>query len=170
MSDSGRVSGKVAVVTGAGSVGEGIGNGRAAAILLSREGAKVALIDRNFTAASDTLKMIADEGGTGVAFEADVSNAGDCERCARETIANWGRLDILVNNVGISGPAGTAIDVDPDDWDRAMRVNVKSMMLMARYAIPEMARSGGGAIVNIASIAGLLGGHPKLLYPTSKGL
>ena len=81
----------------------------------------------------------------------------------------FGHLDTLVNNVGISGPPGTAVEVDEDAWDRALRVNVTSMMLMAKHAIPQMVRAGGGAIVNIASYAGLFGGHPALLYPTTKG-
>ncbi len=85
------------------------------------------------------------------------------------TVDAWGRLDILVNNVGITGPRGNAVEVDIEAWDTAMRVNVASVMLMAKYAIPEMIRSGGGSIINLSSVAGLLGGHPSLLYPTSKG-
>ena len=81
----------------------------------------------------------------------------------------WGRVDILVNNVGIGGPADNAVDLDVEEWDRALRVNVTSMMLMAKYAIPEMRKVGRGAIVNIASVAGLIGGTLALLYPTSKG-
>jgi NAD(P)-dependent dehydrogenase (short-subunit alcohol dehydrogenase family) len=85
------------------------------------------------------------------------------------TVEAWGRLDILVNNVGITGPGGNAVEVDPEAWDKAMRVNVTSMVLMAKAAIPEMIKSGGGSIINLTSIAGMLGGHPSLLYPTSKG-
>jgi NAD(P)-dependent dehydrogenase (short-subunit alcohol dehydrogenase family) len=100
---------------------------------------------------------------------ADVTKPEDCAAAVRQTVARWGRLDILVNNVGIGGPPGTAVEVDPLEWDAAMRVNVTSMMLMAKYAIPEMRKAGGGSIINIASVAGLTGGHPSLLYPTSKG-
>jgi NAD(P)-dependent dehydrogenase (short-subunit alcohol dehydrogenase family) len=164
-----RLAGKVAIVTGAGSRGEGIGNGRAAAILLAREGARVALLDENRAWAETTMRMIDAEGGAALIVGADVTSPGDCEAAVRSVTEAWGRLDILVNNVGIGGPAGTAVEVDPEAWDRAMRVNVTSMMLMAKYAIPAMLRAGGGAIVNIASVAGLQGGHPNLLYPTSKG-
>jgi NAD(P)-dependent dehydrogenase (short-subunit alcohol dehydrogenase family) len=83
-------------------------------------------------------------------------------------IERWGRLDVLVNNVGIGGPPGTAVEVDPEAWERAMRVNVTSMMLMAKHAIPELLRQGGGSIINLSSVAGLQGGHPSLLYPTTK--
>ena len=169
MADLG-LSGKVAIVTGAGSrVEDGIGNGRAAAILLARDGAKVALLDSDPKAAEVTLAMIAKEGGTAMVVAADVTDASSCAAAVAKTVSAWGRLDILVNNVGIGGPAGSAVDLDLELWDRAMRVNVTSMMLMARYAIPEMRRQKGGSIVNIASVAGLRGGHPGLLYPTSKG-
>lgn len=82
---------------------------------------------------------------------------------------DWGRLDILVNNVGVGGPAGTAVEVDIEAWNKGLAINVTSMMLMAKYSIPEMIKVGGGSIVNIASVAGVRGGISTLLYPTSKG-
>jgi NAD(P)-dependent dehydrogenase (short-subunit alcohol dehydrogenase family) len=164
-----RLDGKVAIVTGAGSRTDGIGNGRAAAVLLARHGARVALVDANRSWAEDTARMIAGESGEAVVLEADVTDPAACALAVRATASRWGRLDILVNNVGIGGPAGTAVEVDPAAWDQAMRVNVTSMMLMSKYAIPEMRKAGGGSIINIASVAGLAGGHPSLLYPTSKG-
>ena len=163
------LKGKVAIVTGAGSRADGIGNGRAAAILLAREGVKVALLDATPRNAEATKAMIDKEGGASLVVAADVTDPKSCEAAVAKTVAAFGRLDILVNNVGISGPGGNAVDLDLEAWDRAMRVNVTAMMLMARYAIPEMRKQKGGSIVNIASVAGLRGGHPGLLYPTSKG-
>jgi NAD(P)-dependent dehydrogenase (short-subunit alcohol dehydrogenase family) len=163
------LKGKVAIVTGAGSRADGIGNGRAAAILMAREGVKVALIDATVKNAEATKAMIDADGGTSMVIKADVTNAKSCEAAVGKTVAAWGRLDILVNNVGVGGTGGTAVDLDLDAWDRDLRTNVTSMMLMARYAIPEMRRQKGGAIVNIASVAGLRGGHTGLMYPTSKG-
>lgn len=163
------LKGKVAIVTGAGSRADGIGNGRAAAILMAREGVKVALIDAVTANAEATKAMIDKEGGTSMVVEADVTAAGSCEAAVAATVAAWRRLDILVNNVGVGGTGGTAETLDLDAWDRDLRTNVTSMMLMARYAIPEMRRQGAGAIVNIASVAGLRGGHTGLMYPTSKG-
>lgn len=165
-----RLSGRVAIVTGAGSrASGGIGNGRATSVLLAREGVRVALVDRVRSWATETLEMVERDGGEAFVVEADAADAEACGRAVAETVSRWGRLDILVNNVGVSGPVGTAVDVDPEEWDRAMRVNVTSMMLMAKYAIPEMRKLGAGAIVNLGSVAGLTGGHPHLLYPTSKG-
>lgn len=168
MADTG-LKDKVAIVTGAGSRGDGIGNGRAAAILLAREGAKVVLIDAERAWAEATKAMIDKEGGTSLVQVADVADPAACAAAVRTTIDTWGRLDVLVNNVGIGGPAGNAVEADPEAWDTAMRINVKSMMLMAKYAIPEMCKQGVGAIVNIASIDGLKGGNPSLFYSTSKG-
>ena len=163
-----RLDGKVAIVTGAGSRAEGIGNGRAASILMARNGAKVALVDNNRGWAEATQRMIGNEGECFV-VAADVTVPADCRRIVDETVARWGKLDILVNNVGIDGPRGNAVEVDMDQWDRAMQINVKSMVLMAKYAIPEMTKVGGGAIVNLASVAGLRGGNPNIFYTTSKG-
>ncbi|RYF34014.1 MAG: SDR family oxidoreductase [Comamonadaceae bacterium] len=166
---SSGLEGRVAIVTGAGSRSADIGNGRAAAILLARRGARVLLLDAQPDAARETARMIKTEGGVALAAACDVSDAAQCREAVAIAVATWGRVDILVNNVGIGGPAGNAVEVDLEAWEHALRVNVTSMMLMAKYAIPEMRKVGRGAIVNIASVAGLLGGTPSLLYPTSKG-
>lgn len=163
-----RVAGKVALVTGAGSSAQGIGNGRAMAMLLARQGARVVVLDLNLESAQETADMIFSEGGQVMALAGDVSKEGDCRQAVQKTIERWGRLDILINNVGTSKIKGSALDVDLDDWDRGMQINVKSMVMMARYAVPEMIKSGGGSIINTASITGLHGGHPNLFYPTSK--
>lgn len=160
---------RVAIVTGAGTQGDGIGNGRAAAILLARDGARVGLIDRNIEDAEGTRRMIEAEGGKAMVLRCDVSSPEDCAGAIQAAFDAWGRVDILVNNVGIGGAPGTAVDLDLDAWDLGLRINVTSMMLMARYAIPKMRLNGTGSIVNISSVAGMLGGHPGLLYPTSKG-
>ena len=164
-----RLQGQVAIVTGAGSRSPDIGNGRAAAILMARQGARVLLLDAMREAALETERMIAAGGGIAHALEADVTRPADCRAAVQTAVEMWGSVDILVNNVGIGGPPGNAVDVDLEGWEHALRVNVTSMMLMAKHAIPEMRKRGGGAIVNIASVAGLVGGHPSLLYPTSKG-
>lgn len=166
---SNRLAGKVAIVTGAGSRAEGIGNGRATAILLARHGAKVALLDTVKEWVDRTAQMIEEGQGVCQVVLTDVTDAAQCQKAVAETVKRWGRLDILVNNVGIDGPKGNAVEVDPLEWDKALRINVTSMMLMAKYAIPEMRKGGGGAIVNLASVAGLRGGNPNLLYTTSKG-
>ena len=162
-----RLAGKVAIVTGAGSRGEGIGNGRAAAVLFAREGAKVLLVDQTQKAAEETLEMIRGEKGEASIFEADVTRSADCAAMVAEAVRRWGRLDILDNNVGIGGRA-TVVEVDEAEWDHLMKVNVTSMMLTSKHAIPAMAKSGGGAIVNISSISAL---RPRGLtpYSVSKG-
>ena len=165
-----RLEGKVCIVTGAGSRGPGIGNGRATAILFAREGAHVVLVDRQRDRAQETLTSLDDDERLRARLvEADVSIDDDCARIVGETIKAFDRIDVVVNNVGIAGPAGNAVDVDMNDWERAMRVNLGSMVLMAKHAVPFMAARGAGSIVNIASTAGLLGGFPSLFYPVSKG-
>src|SRR5258706_12717687 len=139
-----RLKGKVAIVTGAGSRAEGIGNGRATAAILARHGARVTLVDNVAQWADETKRLIDAEGGVSQIVEGDVSVPASCQAIVARTVEAWGRLDILVNNVGITGPRGNAVEVDVEAWDSAMRVNVASMMLMAKYAIPEMIRSGGG--------------------------
>jgi NAD(P)-dependent dehydrogenase (short-subunit alcohol dehydrogenase family) len=148
---AGRVSNKVAIVTGAGSVGEGIGNGKAAAIVLAREGARVMLVDLNPKAAEETRSMIADEGGECFAFQADVSRSQDCAAIVDACLQTYGRVDILHNNVGIE-EAGGLEETSEESWDRTLRVNLKSMFLMCKQVIRPMKEQQSGAIVNISSI------------------
>jgi NAD(P)-dependent dehydrogenase (short-subunit alcohol dehydrogenase family) len=166
----GRLEGKVAIVTGAGSQNEGVGNGRAAAILFAREGARVLLVDRVVARAEETAAMLAAEGlgESRVAMAADVTRAGDCAAMVAAAVEHWGKVDILQNNVGIGVRAGTVLDMEEAAWERMMRVNVTGMMLAAKAAIPAMIKGGGGAIVNISSIAAW---RPRGLtaYATSKG-
>ncbi|KAJ5247244.1 hypothetical protein N7468_002227 [Penicillium chermesinum] len=166
-------TGQVAIVTGAGSrmpgpAGE-IGNGRATAILLARQGAKVVLVDYNVEWAQETKRMIDLEGGQSEVVQADVTDEESCRRAVARTVGMFGAVNILVNIVGVGGAMGDATQVDIAAWERDLRINVTSMVLMSRHAIPEMRKCGRGAIVNMSSVSGLLGGNPSLLYPTSKG-
>jgi NAD(P)-dependent dehydrogenase (short-subunit alcohol dehydrogenase family) len=163
-----RLEGKVAIVTGAGSRSEGIGNGRATALLFAREGAKVLVVDNSPAAAERTMEMIRKEGGEAEVFAADVSRTDDCRAMVEGAVKRWGRLDILDNNVGISG-RGTVVAVEEKDWDRVMAVNVKSMMLTGKYAVPAMSAAGGGSIINISSIGALRPREEMTPYATSKG-
>jgi NAD(P)-dependent dehydrogenase (short-subunit alcohol dehydrogenase family) len=163
-----RLDGKVAIVTGGGALGEGIGNGRAASILLARAGARVLVVDRELALARQTVKMITAEGGEAVAFAADVSDEGECRAMVAAALGQFGRLDFLDNNVGIASK-GSVVAEDPQHWRRVMQVNVDSMFLASRHAIPAMIETaGGGAIVNVASIAAL---RPRGMtaYSVSKG-
>jgi NAD(P)-dependent dehydrogenase (short-subunit alcohol dehydrogenase family) len=165
--DSWGLRDKVAVVTGGGAAGEGIGNGRAAAILLARAGVQVVVVDRDKALAQRTVTMIEEDGGRAVALEADVTRAVDCAAIVATALDRFGRLDLLDNNVGI-GSRGTVLDESEESWRRVMQVNVDSMFLMAKHAIPAMRRQGGGAIVNVSSISAL---RPRGLtvYSVSKG-
>lgn len=162
-----RLEGKVAIVTGAGSQDSGIGNGRAAAILFAREGARVLLVDRRPDAAAETLATIEADGGEATVFSADVTVESECEAMVRAATDRWGRLDILDNNVGI-GFRHTIPESPLEEWERILRVNITGMMLATKHAIPAMIAAGGGAIVNIASIAAM---RPRGLaaYATTKG-
>ena len=139
-----------------------------------RVAGKVALLDRDRAAAGATAEIIEKDGGTCIVIAGDVTDPVSCEAAVARTMAECGRLDILVNVVGISKVRGTAetVDLDEwdlDEWDMGMRLNVKSIVLMTRFAAPAMRHSGGGSIINIGSGTGLHGGHPNLLYPTAKG-
>ena len=161
-----RLDGKVAIVTGAGSSGEGVGNGRAASILFAREGAKVLLVDFQEDRAHETLQVIQGEGGVASTIQGDMTKLEDCERMAQAAMERYGRVDILDNNVGIS-QRGTVVEVSEEDWDRVMTVNLKTIMLASKVVIPRMIASGGGAIINISSIAGIRA-HSSTPYSASK--
>lgn len=163
------LKGKVAIISGAGSRASGIGNGRAAAVLLAQAGMKVALVDAAAENLVETRELIEDCGGESLSFTADVSRADDCESVVAGVADEWGGVDVLFNNVGIVGPSGSVVDVDLDAWDRCFDINVTSMVLMSRFSVPHMRRRGGGSIINTSSIAGVLGAHPSIIYSATKG-
>jgi NAD(P)-dependent dehydrogenase (short-subunit alcohol dehydrogenase family) len=162
------LTGKVALISGGGAAGDGIGNGRAAAILLARAGTRVMVADRDLTLAARTVEMIAEEGGTAAAIASDVTDEDDCSKLVDATVNRFGRLDFLDNNVGI-GSRGSVVDEAPEQYRRVMQVNVETMFLLSKHAIPAMIKTAkGGAIVNISSISAL---RPRGLttYSASKG-
>jgi NAD(P)-dependent dehydrogenase (short-subunit alcohol dehydrogenase family) len=156
----------VAIVTGAGSRGDGVGNGKATATLFAREGAKVVLVDIEIDRANETLADIEAEGGVAASFQADVTKDEDCKALVQFAIDQYGRLDILDNNVGNS-LRKTVVEIDPDEWDEYMTLNLKSMVLTSRHAIPRMIETGGGSIINISSISGVRAGKAAV-YTASK--
>ena len=165
-----QLQGRAAIVTGAGSIGPGWGNGKATAAVFAREGARVLCVDISMNAAQETAEIIAGEGNRAIAYECDVTASAQVklmvETCKRE----FGSVDILHNNVGILGMGGP-VDHTEEDWDRVNAVNVKSMFLTCKHAIPEMEAQGKGAIVNISSIVGIRWmGVPYLSYSTTKSI
>ena len=167
MPDDWGLDGKVAIVTGGGAAGDGIGNGRAAAILLAKAGARVVVVDRAAELAARTVAMIEALGGKAIGCEADVTKPEDCRAMVEAALDRFGRLDLLDNNVGI-GSRGSVVEESQETWRRIMQVNVETMFLVAKHAIPAMIRAGGGAIVNVSSISAL---RPRGLtaYSASKG-
>ncbi|MFQ5877591.1 MAG: SDR family NAD(P)-dependent oxidoreductase [Acidobacteriota bacterium] len=157
------LEGRVALVTGGAS-----GIGRATALLLAREGAAVAVADVNAPEGEAVARSIAEAGGRAVFERCDVAVADECRRAVERTVAELGGLGILFNNAGIMRRA-TVLDTGEDDWDLIMQVNVKSIFLMSRCAVPVMARAGGGSIINTASDWGLVGGERAAAYCASKG-
>ncbi len=164
-----RLEGKTAVVVGAGQTpGETIGNGRAMALLFAREGARVLCVDRVAERAEETAAMVVAEGGKATALAADVSKSVDCRMIIDQAKAQLGRIDILVNNVGIGGGDGPAHRLEEAAFDRILNVNLKGMWLTIKAALPVMReQEGGAAIVNISSLAAV-GGGIQLAYEVSK--
>lgn len=148
----GRLNDKVALITGSGSIGPGWGNGKATSVLFSREGAKVFGVDLNLAAAEESRDIILSENGTALAYQADVSKANEVEALVAACMEAFGRIDILINNVGIAR-TGSIVTTEEADWDLVTDVNQKSVYLMCRAVVPIMEQQGKGAIVNIASIA-----------------
>ena len=166
---TGRLAGKTCVVVGAGQTpGETLGNGRAMAILFAREGADVLCVDRDLGRAEETAAMITGEGGRAGALAADIAKGADCESIVAAAKARFGRIDVLINNVGIGGGGdGPAHRLSEAAFDRIIAVNLRGMWLTLKAAIPVMREGGGGAIVNISSLAAVAGGN-QLAYEVSK--
>jgi len=165
-----RLEDKVAIVTGAGATGSGdfVGIRQAISILFARNGAKVLLLDRNQENVETTLASIRAEGGEASVFVGDVTNNEDCQGMVQAALSRYGKVNVLVNNVGISGP-GSVTDVDEDFWDTVIDVNLKSVMLTSKHTIPPMIESGGGSIVNLSSIVGLRAGSGRPNHPCRAG-
>jgi len=163
-----RLKDKTAIVVGAGQTpGSTIGNGRAMALLFAREGATVLCVDRDGARAEETVAMIVKEGGKASAFECDITKKGAADALIAEAKKRLGRIDILVNNVGIGGRDGPAHRLEEDAFDRIMSVNLRGMWLTIKAAIPVMREQGKGAIVNISSLASIAGGN-MVAYEVSK--
>jgi NAD(P)-dependent dehydrogenase (short-subunit alcohol dehydrogenase family) len=170
---AGRLAGKAAIVTGAGSKtdanGHDVGNGRAAALLFAREGARVLCADRHADRAERTAALIRAEGGDASIFEGDVSRRPACRDIVAAAVERYGRLDILHNNVGINSYQKLE-DITDEAWDEVMAVNVRSVMLMSQAAVPHLDAAGGGSIINLSSIAAIRA-YPaqSTAYAASKG-
>jgi NAD(P)-dependent dehydrogenase (short-subunit alcohol dehydrogenase family) len=165
---AGRVEGKVAIVTGAGSTpGEGIGTGKASAIVLAREGASVLLVDLFPERAEETKAIIDGEGGKCEVFAADCTKAAQCEAMVKAAVDAFGTVDILVNNIGRAF-VGTVVDTTEEVWDQAMDLNLRTAFLASKYAVPVMAAQGSGSIVNMCSISAVRG-DGTIAYSAAKG-
>jgi hypothetical protein len=163
-----RLKGKVALVSGAGCVGPGWGNGRAMAVIFAQEGAKVFAADKNPDAMSETLALVREFGGEIEAGECDATDSAQVEKMVAACRARFGRLDVLVNNVGGSAAGGVA-ELSEQGFDAQMDYNLKTVFLGCKHAIPVMVAQGGGAIVNIASASGMRwSGSAQVGYAASK--
>jgi NAD(P)-dependent dehydrogenase (short-subunit alcohol dehydrogenase family) len=160
---AGRVDGKVALVTGAGS-----GIGRATALTFAREGAKIVVADIVVAGGEETVRMIKAAGGDAVFVKVDASKAAEVEAMVKKVVDTYGRLDCAFNNAGIEGAITPTADYTEEDWDRVIAINLKGVWLCMKAEIPQMLKQGGGAIVNTASVAGLVGFQGLSAYVASK--
>jgi NAD(P)-dependent dehydrogenase (short-subunit alcohol dehydrogenase family) len=158
-----RFEGKVAVLTGA-----ALGIGRAAAVAFAAEGAKVAVLDLNEAEGEQTLRQIRDAQGEANFFRTDISKEAEVRGTLERVASDWGRLDILVNNAGIYFQAN-ALDTTLETWEKVLAVNLTGAFLCTKYAVQQMVKNGGGAVVNVASEAGLVGIKGQVAYNVSKG-
>jgi NAD(P)-dependent dehydrogenase (short-subunit alcohol dehydrogenase family) len=155
---------KVALVTGGGS-----GIGRACALAFAREGAKVVVADVQVRGGEETVQMIKEAGGESIFVKTDVSKTADVEALVKRAVDTYGRLDCAINNAGIEGIIAQTADGTEENWNRVININLKGVWLCMKYEIPEMQKQGGGAIVNMASVAGLVGFQGMPAYCASKG-
>ena len=163
-----RLAGKVALVFGAGSSGPGWSNGKACAVVYAREGARVMAVDIDEQAASETCRLIRDEGGACEVTQADVRQSADIERAVQRTVSAWGQIDILHNNVGIT-EMGDPVESSEESWHRVMDINSTSVFLTCKHVLPHMVSRNSGAIINISSTASLqINSYPYFSYYASK--
>lgn len=165
---TGKLAGKVAIVTGAGSTpGPGVGTGKATAIVMAREGARVVCVDLHPERAEETKAVIEDEGGTALVVAADCTSNADCEAMVAAAVDAFGTVDVLVNNIGLAA-LGTVVDTTEEAWDRALDINLRTAFLASKHAVPVMAAQGSGSIVMISSISALRG-DGTVAYSAAKG-
>src|SRR5215470_15301124 len=166
-----RLNEKTAIVVGAGqSPGDGMGNGRATALLFAREGAKVLAVDHRLSSAKETADLIASEGGACIAFEADVTREATLMAAVAEAMKEWNRIDVLHNNVGVSLAGGDAAptEITEEAFDRVNAINLRGTIMACKHVIPIMRRQQAGSIINIASVAALTANYPTVAYKTTK--
>jgi NAD(P)-dependent dehydrogenase (short-subunit alcohol dehydrogenase family) len=163
-----RLQDKVAIITGAGqSPGDTIGNGRAMAVLFAREGGLLMLVDCNDESAEETKSIIQKEGGEAIVFKADITKAEDCRKMADACVDRYGKINVLVNNVGIGAGDAGPVKLSEEAWDTIFNVNLKSMYLTCKYVLPYMEKQESGSIINISSAAAVCAAG-MLAYKTSK--
>ena len=168
--DIARLANKVAIVTGAGTRSKNVsGVGVATAIAFAEQGAKVLIVDMDESAAKTSVEVIKDAGGEASVFVADVAHESGCRELVETAVERYGKLDILMNSVGIIG-RGSVFDLEEDSWQRVLDVNLKSMAFISKYAVPAMIEVGGGSIINVSSVDGIRAGMShSISYSASKG-
>jgi NAD(P)-dependent dehydrogenase (short-subunit alcohol dehydrogenase family) len=159
-----RFEGRAALIAGGAS-----GIGRGAAIRLAQEGAAVAIADINAETGGETCRQVEAMGGSALFVLADVTEELDCRRMVEETVRELGRLDVLVNSTGVPTGGGTVVDTTLEHWNKLLDVDLKAVYLASRFAVPEMVKVGGGAIVNVSSIGGLRGSLTGMAFQAAKG-
>ena len=159
----GRVEGKVAIVTGGAA-----GIGKAASIMLAREGARVALLDVTDRVGAEVVSGITSAGGTAAYWHVDVGNGPEIAAACAEIEARFGKIDVLVNNAGIHGIAKPSHEIEEEEFDRIIRIDLKGVFLCTKYVAPYMMKAGSGSIINLSSIYGLVGGEDPP-YHAAKG-
>ena len=163
-----RLKGKVAIITGAGQQhGENIGNGRAAAVLFAREGAKLVLANRSMASLEGTGELLRKEGFDAECVTADISKEDECAALVKAAMSKFGRIDILHNNVGIGSAEGDTIKIERSAWDNVFNVNLDGAMLISKHVLPIMRSQHSGSITHVSSVAAV-GSYPLIAYKTSK--
>jgi len=165
---SNRLENKTAIVVGAGQTpGETVGNGRATAMLFAREGARVMLVDRRLDSAQESQALIEREGGVAFAHEADITRTEDCRKVAETCVEAYGRIDILVNVVGVGGESAGRLELTEKQWDTIQKINVRAMMVLCKHVLPVMEKQESGSVINISSAAAVCDTN-MLAYKVSK--